>query len=116
MIIAVVQIPANGAMKDRQTSIKQALASTKIYHEVKGLVRKHYLYSETGGGGVYFFDTRENAEAWFHDGWSAWMEGRFGVKPTLALYDNYLTLDNDAGEVRVDGAAVPAPWKAEAAE
>ena len=116
MIIAVVQIPANGKMKDRPTAIKQALESSKIYHEVDGLVRKHYLYSETGGGGVYFFESREKAEAWFHSGWSDWMEGRFGVKPTLALYDNYLTLDNEAGNVRVDGQVVPSPWKAEAAE
>lgn len=116
MIIAVVNIPSNGKMRDRDASVDQALASTKIYRDVKGLVRKHYLYSEAGGGGVYFFDTRENAEAWFHDGWADWMEGRFGVRPTLALYDNYLTLDNAAGEVRVDGEVVTPPWAADAAE
>jgi len=62
------------------------------------------------------FDTRKNAEAWFHDGWADLMEGRFGVRPTLTLYDSYLTLDNDAGEVRVDGQPVTPPWEADAAE
>lgn len=116
MIIAVVEIPANDKIREREATIRQALESTKIYHEVKGLVRKHYLSGENGGGGIYFFETRADAEAWFHEGWAPWMESRFGVRPTLKLYDNYLTLDNAAGELRVDGAVVPAPWKSEAAE
>jgi hypothetical protein len=94
----------------------QALDSTKIYHDVKGLKRKYYLNGDAGGGGIYLFETREEAEAWFHDGWPDWMESRFGVRPTMELYDNYLTLDNAAGEVRVDGEVVPPPWKADAAE
>lgn len=115
MIIAVVEIPPNGKMKDRAAAIAQAHESaSKIYREVDGLVRKHYLTSENGGGGIYFFESREKAEAWFHAGWADWMEGRFGVRPTLKLYDNYLTLDNDAGEIIVDGKAVPS--HSEAAE
>ncbi|MEK9722951.1 MAG: hypothetical protein VW405_05630 [Rhodospirillaceae bacterium] len=114
MIIGVVDIPW-GAAKRTDEVLDQALESTKIYHDVKGLVRKHYINGAESGGGIYVFDTRENAEAWFHDGWADWMEGRFGVRPTLTLYDNYLTLDNEAGEVRVAGEVVPAPW-ADAAE
>jgi hypothetical protein len=116
MIIAVVQIPWGKPKCSRDAVLGQALDSTKTYHDVKGLKRKYYLNGDTGGGGIYLFDTREEAEAWFHDGWADWMEGRFGVRLTLALYDNYLTLDNAAGEVRVDGKAVPPPWKADAAE
>jgi len=75
--------------------------STKIFREVKGLRRKYYLIGKLGGGGVYEFDTCENAMAWFNDGWADWMEGRFGVRPTLTLFDNPVVLDNEAGEVRV---------------
>ena len=45
----------------------------------------------------------ENAEAWFNGGWADWMEGRFGVRPTLTIFDNPVVLDNEAGEVRVTG-------------
>ena len=38
------------------------------------------------------------------------MEGRFCVRPTLALFDNPVVLDNEAGEVRVNGRPVPPPW------
>ncbi|MGI9521676.1 MAG: hypothetical protein ACR2PG_08510 [Hyphomicrobiaceae bacterium] len=92
------------------------MESTKIYHEVKGLKRKYFLNGDGGGGGIYVFETREDAEIWFHEGWADWMLERFGVRPTLSLFDSYVTLDNDAGEVRVNGQAVPAPWKSHAAE
>lgn len=112
MIIALVQIPLSGPRRDADLVIEQSLASTRIFHDVKGLRRKYYLDSEAGGGGIYEFDSRENALAWFHDGWADWMEGRFGVRPTLTLFDNPVVLDNERDEVRVNGAPVPAPWAA----
>ncbi|WP_416900025.1 MAG: hypothetical protein ACMVY4_10125 [Minwuia sp.] len=106
MIIAIVRIPMEGGKRPKDTVIEQSVKSTEIYKDVKGLRRKYYLNSESGGGGVYEFATREAAEAWFHDGWADWMEGRFGVRPTLEIYDNNVVLDNEAGEVRVDGKAL----------
>lgn len=116
MIIAVVQIPFDGPKRARDLVVEQSLESTKIYRDVKGLRRKYYLNGDQAGGGVYEFATREAAETWFHDGWADWMEGRFGVRPTLTLFDNHVVLDNEKGEVRVDGAPVPAPWSEDAAE
>ena len=116
MIIAVVEIPWGAPKRKTEEVLGQALDSTKIYHEVKGLLRKHYINGDDSGGGIYVFDTRANAEAWYHEGWADWMEGRFGVRPTLKIFDNYLTLDNEAGEVIVEDKAVPPPWKADAAE
>ena len=103
MIIALVQIPMENAKADADALTERYVESTKIFREVKGLRRKYYLIGDEGGGGVYEFDTRENAEAWFNDGWADWMEGRFGVRPTLTIFDNPLVLDNEAEEVRVTG-------------
>ena len=61
------------------------------------------------------FDTRENADAWFHDGWEEWIESRFGTRPTVRFYDLVMTLDNEAREIRVD-AQHYASTKAVAAE
>ena len=116
MIIAFVQIPLEGPKRPHQAVIEQSLESTKIFRDVKGLRRKYYLNSEAGGGGIYEFETREDAEAWFHDGWADWMEGRFGVRPVLSLFDNPVVLDNERDEVRVDGRPVSPPWSADAAE
>ncbi|MHA6265066.1 hypothetical protein ACXYMO_17840 [Arenibacterium sp. CAU 1754] len=111
MIIALVQIPLDGPKRPHEDVIAQSLESTKIFHKVKGLRRKYYLNCEAGGGGVYEFATRKDAEAWFNEDWANWMEGRFGVRPTLTLFDTPVVLDNEADEVRVDGHKVSAPWK-----
>jgi len=112
MIIAIVQIPLDGPKRPRDDVVAISVKSPgAIFHDVKGLRQKYYLNGDQGGGGVYFFETREDAEAWFHDGWADWMESRFGARPTLALYDNHVVLDNEADEVRVDGKPIPAPWK-----
>ena len=111
MIIALVQIPLPGGKRPHDFVTEQSLGSATIYKDVKGLRRKYYLNNEAGGGGVYEFDNRENAEAWFHDGWADWMESRFGVRPTLTLFDCPVVLDNEAGEVRVDDTPVPPPWE-----
>ena len=63
-----------------------------------------------------FFDTRENADVWFHDGWASWMEGRFGTRPNLTIYDKHLILNNDAEEVHVNGEALTSPWLTNAAK
>ena len=88
MIIALIQIPLEGPKRPHKAVVAQSLESTKIFHNVKGLRRKYYLNIDAGGGGNYDFATREDAEAWFHDGWADWMQGRFGVRPTLMLFDN----------------------------
>jgi hypothetical protein len=102
MIIAIVRIPFDGDRAPRDAVIEGSLKSTPIYREVKGLISKHYLMGDATNGGVYMFDTRENADAWYHEGWADWMEGRFGVRPTLEIFDNAVIVDNVAGEVRVD--------------
>ena len=111
MIIAIVKIPLEGPERPTEEVIKQSLESTKIFHKVKGLRRKYYLNSAAGGGGIYEFASRAEAEAWFNEGWVDWMEGRFGVRPTLELYENPVVLDNEAREARVNGVAVPPPWQ-----
>ncbi|MGI9462689.1 MAG: hypothetical protein ACR2OM_02045, partial [Aestuariivirgaceae bacterium] len=111
MIIAIVQIPLEGPKRPHELVVAESLESTRIFRTVKGLRRKYYLNNEHGGGGIYEFSSREDAEAWFNDGWADWMEGRFGARPTLTLFDNPVVLDNETGQVRVDGAPVPAPWR-----
>ena len=103
MFIAIVQIP--GIIRTRDEAIASGLASVEKFRNLDGLISKHYLNGDTGGGGVYIFESREKAEAWFNDDWWPMMEAAFGVRPTLSLYDNYVVVDNEAGEVRIEGKA-----------
>lgn len=110
MILALVQIPLSGPKRDHDAVAAQSLASARFFRAVPGLRRKYYLNSEQGGGGVYEFATREDALAWFDGGWADWMQGRFGARPVLTLFDVPVVLDNVAAEVRVDGATVTPDW------
>ena len=106
MVITIVQIPRSGAKPDKATSIEGAKKSAPLYREVRGLIRKDFLNGEECGGGVYLWESREAAEAWFNDEWWGWIEDRFGVRPTLAYFDHYLTVDNKSGDIRVDGEPI----------
>jgi hypothetical protein len=105
MLIAIVQIPLAGE-KPKEQAIMGGMKSTDQYLGMPGLIRKDYLSSDEGAGGVYLWETREAAEAWYNDDWWVMMQDRYGVRPSLTLYDHYLTVDNDAGVVTVDRVPV----------
>lgn len=112
MLIAIVQIPRAATKPSKDASIAGAKASAPTYVGLKGLIRKDYLNGEESGGGVYLWDSKEAADAWYTPQWYVWMEERFGVRPTLQVFDHYLTVDNAAGEVRVDGNPIVLAVKA----
>jgi hypothetical protein len=101
MLIAIVQIPMTGK-KTKEQAIEGAKLSAPRYVGMKGLMRKDYLSSDEGGGGVYLWESREAAEAWYNDDWWPMMEERFGVRPTLVMYDHYFSVDNENGVCTVD--------------
>lgn len=70
-----------------------------------GLIRKDYLNGDAGTGGVYLWESRAAAEAWFTDERIAALAERFGVTPHLTWYDTHVTVDNLEGETRVNGVA-----------
>lgn len=107
MLIAIVQIP--GLQRSEQEATKSARISTPLYVGLPGLKRKYFLNSEEGGGGVYLWESREKADAWYTEDWARKIEMRFGARPTLTYYENYVVLDNDAGELRVNDIAEPLP-------
>ena len=108
MLIAIVEIPmARKATK--QDAIDRAKKAAPTYVDLgqKGLIRKYFLNGDVSGGGVYLWESREAAEAWYNDDWWPMMEKRFGVRPTLTYYDNHVIVDNPTDELRVEGKAVP---------
>jgi len=106
MLIAIVEIPmARKATK--QDAIDRAKKAAPTYVDLgqKGLIRKYFLNGDTSGGGVYLWESRQAAEAWYTTQWYDWIEERFGARPKLTMFDNYVVVDNLAAEVRIDGEA-----------
>lgn len=104
MFIAIVQIPIE--KRSKEDAVRAAKASAPTFTRAPGLIRKYYLNGDQGGGGVYLWESRKAAEAWYDDDWWVRAEKTFGVRPKLTYYDNYVVVDNECDEVRVDGEPV----------
>ena len=94
--------------RSEEQAISGGLGSAPTYRGLagKGLIRKHYLNGDAGTGGVYLWESRAAAEAWYTPELMASLTERFGVAPRLTWYDTHVTVDNLAGETRVDGVPV----------
>lgn len=104
--IVVVQFDL--PMRTAEQAIKGGTSTAPIYRDLgqKGLIRKDYLNGETGTGGVYLWDCRTSAEAWFTEERVAELTQRFGARPRLTWYDTHVTVDNLKGETRVNGSSI----------
>jgi hypothetical protein len=94
MIIAVVNfdLPTPLTTDDARAMFE---ASAPNYQNVDGLLRKHYLLADDGrsAGGVYLWDSREQAEALYTDDWRERVAARYGSQPQVTFYDSQVTVD-----------------------
>ena len=76
-------------------------ASAPLYQGVQGLIRKYYLLSEDGrtGGGVYLFESREDAERLYDAAWRAGIRARLGAEPSIEYFESPVIVDNEVGAI-----------------
>ena len=107
MITAIVNFPApEGATL---ASITAAFSATSpMYEKLPGLIRKYYLFDpESGiGGGVYLWEDRARAEAFYDEAWRARIAEKYGVAPDIRFFESPVIIDNALETVTV--AAAPA--------
>ena len=91
--------------RTEEQAVKGGTSSAPIYRNLaaKGLMRKDYLNGEAGTGGVYLWESRKSAEAWFTEERIAELTNRFGARPWLTWYDTHVTVDNLRDETRING-------------
>ena len=96
--------------RTEEQAIKGATSTAPIYRDLgqRGLIRKDYLNGDAGTGGVYLWESRAAAQAWFTEERMADLTKRFGARPRLTWYDTHVTVDNAQGETRVNGEAIEA--------
>ena len=94
--------------RTEEEAVKGGTSTALIYRGLatKGLIRKDYLNGDTGTGGVYLWESRACAEAWFTEDRMVELTKRFGVRPRLTWYDTHVTVDNLKGETLVNGKAL----------
>lgn len=101
--LVVVQFPLPKRTTEQAIASGTSTAPTYRGLAEKGLIRKDYLNGDTGTGGVYLWESRAAAEAWFNADRLAMLTEKFGAAPTLTWYDTHVTVDNVKHETRVDG-------------
>ena len=96
--------------RTEEAAIKSGTSTAPIYRNLagSGLIRKDYLNGDAGTGGVYLWESRQAAEAWFTEERLADLTKKFGSRPRLTWYDTYVTVDNVKGETRVNGSTLAA--------
>jgi len=70
------------------------------FREAKGLVSKHFIWSESGwAGGVYQWETLADAKAFYSGPWLAGIVERYGMQPQIEYYEVFAVTDNAHGTV-----------------
>jgi len=99
MIVVVVTFKLSSEIDS--ISLKEKFIETStIYQDTVGLIRKNYI-SDTennSAGGVYCFDTMENAKSWFDEERVQWITDRYS-KPKLNFYESPVIVDNEKGKI-----------------
>lgn len=94
MIVAIVRFPLPASMSadDVRASFE---ASAPSYQRLPGLLRKHYLRAEDGsvGGGVYLWESRQDAEAVYDAAWRQRLTERFGSAPVVEFFESPVSVD-----------------------
>ncbi|MEM7134960.1 MAG: YdhR family protein [Myxococcota bacterium] len=111
-----------------KTPIPEGLDAAKVQAEfeaaaprfasVPGLLRKYFVMSDEGSaGGIYLWESRARADAYFDDAWESSMSRRYGKLPEVRFYDAPVLSPNPEGRTSGDDAVativrVTPPWYA----
>ena len=101
MITAIVRykLPATiGREECREHFLKIA----RGFGHVDGLIRKQFLWSETGiAGGVYQWEELAHAKRFYGGPWLAGILSRYGAYPDIEYFTTFAVTENPGGVVTV---------------
>ena len=80
------------------------LSTAPKYQGVPGLLRKTYLLSEDGltAGGVYFWNSKAEAEAVYTPAWRSFVKEKYGTEPSITYFESPVVVDNVAQQIFSD--------------
>jgi hypothetical protein len=74
------------------------------YREVNGLIRKYYTLSLDGrmAGGVYLWNSKEDAESLYTDEWKKFIFNKYGAQPSITYFESPVVVDNTVDDIIID--------------
>ena len=106
MIVVRVLFPVSAGTDVGELKKKMAATAVK-YEGLEGLTRKYYVLSDDQKqvGGIYLWENREVAEAWYNDGWYDAMTEAWGERPFVEYQDCLVVVDNEVNKTTSKVAA-----------
>jgi hypothetical protein len=85
----------------REEARRIFLSTAPKYRGVPGLFRKTYVLSEDGAtaGGVYLWNSKEEAEAMYTQAWRAFVREKYGTEPVVTYFESPVVVDNVTQQV-----------------
>lgn len=94
MIIVVVTFPAKPMSSAQADALLRATAPA--YRHIPGLHRKYFVGNDHIAGGVYQWESRADADAYFDHAWKDKMQSVYQVEPKLEFFNLPCLVDNIA--------------------
>lgn len=98
--LTVVRFPAPADLDPAE--LRRVLGdAVPRYQGVPGLRRKYFVGNEATGGGVYEWESRAAAEAFYSQDWYERMLDVYGVQPEVEFFDVHALVDNDTQRTEI---------------
>jgi hypothetical protein len=80
------------------------LSTAPKYKGMAGLLRKYYFLSQDGtkAGGIYLWNSREDADRIYTEDWKTFVRGKYGTDPSLTYLECPVVVDNISDEIISD--------------
>ncbi len=106
MITEVVTFKLPNGMTREQLVANYRQTAPK-WHENPDLMRKNYLYDPANGlgGGVYLWQSIDDAQRWHGDAFRQKVNELYGSDPTFTYFETPIVVDNVAGKITDEGVA-----------
>lgn len=100
MITAVVEFKLPQAITVLQAQ-EIFLSTAPKYQGMPGLIRKYYFLSPDGAtaGGIYLWQSREDADHLYTGEWKAFVRGKYGSDPVVKYLETPVVVDNVSDEI-----------------
>lgn len=104
MITSIVQFKLQQPIS-REKACEIFSDTAPKYRDVQGLIRKYYILSQDGGtaGGVYLWNSQEDAERLYTDEWKKFIFDKYGALPSVTYFESPVVVDNAIGDIVTDG-------------
>ena len=76
------------------------IETSSLYQDVTGLRRKNYIadLENHTAGGVYTFDSMQDAKNWFDEDRINWITNRYS-KPDIKFFESPVVVDNEKNQI-----------------